>query len=133
MAGSKLGSPNTHCMPRSLPRLASSLVIFFAWSAIGSSAFGQSSGSDLIYKFSVQGIQDRAAAKVVQYALMEHAFSTSCDYIEECTCFKLGVNAAIDYVTLKNILQDNGHVLTGEILLSNGTVLHPPHSGTEER
>ena len=95
--------------------------------------FGQVTGGELVYRFTVQDVQDRVAAKPVQYALMEYPFAASISFIEECACFKLAVHTAIDYAALSQALQQEGYVLTGDVLLSNGSVLHPPHAIPDEQ
>ncbi len=80
---------------------------------------------DLAYKFTVDGVHDRAEAKPLQYALLERATVRSCDFIEECACFKLACSAPLDYATLDNMLQQNGRRLSGTVEVSDGTLLTP--------
>lgn len=111
-----------------MPLLHSSIrvvILLIACTAISGSVRAQSGEGDLIYKFSLQDISTVATAKPVQYAMMAEPFATSCDYIDACACFKFGSNTPIDYATLQHILLDTGHHIVGEVLVSDGTILHP--------
>ena len=86
---------------------------------------------DLIYKFTVDGVSHRADAKPVQYALLEQPFVHSCEFIEECGCFKLASNVPLDHAALNDLLGDARHRLSGTVEVSDGTFLQP--KSTQER
>lgn len=111
---------------RAVPASIAVVLVVLGALGIASSAHAQAGGNDLVYRFSVESIDHRTEAKPIQYALMEHASSVSCDFIPECACFKLASNLPLDYITLKNWVAGSGHVLMGEVMVSNGTVLRPP-------
>ena len=111
--------------------LLRALVVLVPWIWGSTSTRAQSTEQELAYKFSVQGITDPVGAKPIQYALMERSFTAFCTFIDECDCFKLSANTAIDYVTLKNVLNENGYVLAGDVLQADGSVLHPPANASE--
>ena len=80
---------------------------------------------DLAYKFTVDGIHDRAEAKPLQYALLERTTVRSCDFIEECACFKLASSVPLDLATLDAMLRENSRSLSGTVEVSDGTLLTP--------
>jgi hypothetical protein len=86
---------------------------------------------DLIYKFTVDGVSHRADAKPVQYVLLERSFVHSCEFIEECGCFKLASEVPLDYAALNDLLGDTPHRITGTVEVSDGTLLQP--KPTQER
>ena len=113
-------------LSRTYSTLIQALLVVLACTSIAVTAHAQVGEGDLVYRFSVAGVDHRTEAKPVQYALMEHASSVSCDFIPECACFKLASNVPLDYIALKNLVAESGEVLTGEVAVSNGTVLRPP-------
>jgi hypothetical protein len=83
------------------------------------------SSSELVYKFTVNGISTPELAKQVQYEIQQSVVNSSCVFIDECDCFKLATTDLITYNTLKNILSANGYQLLGYIYMSDGRVLKP--------
>jgi hypothetical protein len=94
-------------------------------------AQAQVAEGDLVYKFTVDGVSHRADAKPVQYALLEMAFVHSCEFIEECGCFKLASSVPLDHAALNDLLGTARHQLSGTVEVSDGTFLQP--KATHER
>ena len=86
----------------------------------------QEGPGDMFYKFTVEGVADRDTAKPLQKALMEHPGVTICTFIPECPCFKLAAGMPMDRAVLAQWIADAGHVLVGDVLVSDGTVLGAP-------
>lgn len=88
---------------------------------------------ELVYKFTVQGIAEPAAAKAMQVALIGHPAVLFCSFIDEADAFKLGSNVPLNHATLKAMLQQQGYVLVGDVHVSNGLILSPtqPSTSTE--
>ena len=99
-------------------------VLVFLMMLSGAS-FSQSTPSEVVYKFQVQGIIAPQDAKAIQaYFLLEQG-ATSCSFIDELDYFKLGLPNAVNYAWLKGRLNTNGYALTGKVLVSDGSVLYP--------
>ncbi|MCB9169537.1 MAG: hypothetical protein H6597_06470 [Flavobacteriales bacterium] len=96
-------------------------------------AFGQMPDDALVYRFTVQGVQDRVDAKPLQKVLMEDAGVYDCAFIPECTCFKLTSTQSFDRPALALLLSDLGHPLVGDVYVSDGTVLPAPNDPQEDR
>lgn len=88
-------------------------------------AHAQEAEGDLVYKFTVEGIQHRAEAKPLQYALFERATVHACDFIEECGCFKLASPVPLDYAALDALLRASDNRLSGTVEVSDGSLLTP--------
>lgn len=86
-------------------------------------ASSQTQSNNLVYRFSISNIIDIDSAKQVQYNLLQESMITSCNFIDECDCFKLTTNSFISYNSFKNILYNKGYQLSGDIHLSDGRVL----------
>ena len=84
-------------------------------------SFGQN--NSLVYRFSVDNIVNIDSAKQVQYELLKETPITSCNFIDECDCFKLTTSSFISYSDLKNILYNKGYRIYGDIFLSDGRIL----------
>src|SRR5262245_235882 len=89
-------------------------------------AQAQEQEGDLVYKFSVAGVQHHAEAKPVQYVLLGKDHVHACDFIEECACFVMASAVPLDRVTLADLLQEAQRTLSGPVEVSDGTVLLPP-------
>jgi len=85
--------------------------------------FASSQSIDLVYRFSVNNITSIDSAKQVQLEVIQQSNITSCNFIDECDCFKLTTSSFISYANLKNILLLGGYNLYGDVYLSDGRVL----------
>ncbi len=101
--------------------LGSFLLVAFA----GDLVHAQEAEGDLVYKFTVEGVQHRAEAKPLQYALFERGTVHACDFIEECGCFKLASSVPLNYAALDALLRVSGHRLSGTVEVSDGSLLTP--------
>jgi hypothetical protein len=88
-------------------------------------AHAQEQEGDLVHRFAVQGITDHSSAKQVQYAMMDQGNVHACDFVPECSCFKLAAPVAFTYDQLLSMLAIAGFELTGPVHVSDGRVLIP--------
>jgi len=102
------------------------LVVFCLFAGVPTAVTAQEGPGDRVYKFTVAGVNDRDTAKLLQKALMEHAGVSACTYVLECQCFKLAVNMPMDRAMLAQWIAGGGHVLEGDVQVSDGTVLGAP-------
>lgn len=79
-----------------------------------------------MYKFKVVGMEDPAAAKPAQAALLAHGDARACYFVDEDDVFSLVMLQAITRQEIAARLASAGFVLTGAVLVSDGTVLHAP-------
>lgn len=86
----------------------------------------QEAEGDLVYKFTVSGTQDPAAAKPAQVALMAHGDVRVCHFIDEVDVFSLVMSVAVTRQEIAARLATAGYLLAGPVLVSDGTVLQAP-------
>jgi hypothetical protein len=80
----------------------------------------------VIYKFSVDGIENRADAKILLHAFLQESVTVNSVFIEECKCFKLTANRRLVYSDIEKTVMHYGLSLSNEVLCSDGSALHKP-------
>lgn len=105
------------------------LLLALIFTALAAPAAKAQAPAGPVYKFAVEGVVHQRDAKPLVYALMEQPFATGCSFVPECACFKLSTNAPITYAVLREAIAVDGRVLTGDVEVSDGTVIHAPQSG----
>jgi len=80
----------------------------------------------VVYKFSVDGIENRADAKLLQHAFLQESITVNSVFIEECKCFKLTANRRLVYSDIEKTVMHHGLSLSNEVLCSDGSALHKP-------
>ena len=86
----------------------------------------QGDETGLVYKFQLQGVNDPALAKPIQYALMEEPEVASCIYINECACLRLNTTHDYDWIGFFHLLHDLGYTIDGLVMVSDGRILEGP-------
>ena len=104
----------------------------FLYLLLPAGLFGQG-GDQLVYRFTVEGIQGRTDAKPLQKALMDVPGVLEVTFIPECTCFKLVSDHPLDRQTVEAMLADLGRMLTGDVFVSDGGILTVPTTPPLER
>jgi hypothetical protein len=100
-------------------------------SCLSATVRAQQPEDQLVYKFSVQGIAEPAAAKAMQAALVNEPAVLFCSFIDEADVFKLAANVPLDHAALKALLHTHGYVLEGNVHVSNGLILSPQQPSTQ--
>ncbi|MEO8066494.1 MAG: hypothetical protein ABI599_02250 [Flavobacteriales bacterium] len=88
---------------------------------------------DLVYKFKLQGIDDPVAAKAVQAVVLQEPEVFSCSFIDEADQFKLATGLVLSYAGLKSLLGEQGSLLVGAVLVSDGSVLIQPNAPKDDQ
>ena len=80
----------------------------------------------VVYKFSVDGIENRADAKVLLHAFLQESFTVNSVFLIDCQCFKLSAKKPLKYTHIQEVVQQNGLELSENVLCSDGSALHKP-------
>lgn len=110
-----------HSMINTIYRFRVTLLLS-AFVLLTQNSFAQSEGA-LTYKFTVEGVADKSEAKLVQHSFLQEAFTVSCVFIDECSCFKLTSSEALSYEFLRTLLANHGFELSEKVLVSDGAIL----------
>lgn len=93
---------------------------------IGSNELIAQEQHPVVYKFSVDGIENRADAKVLLHAFLQESFTVNSVFLIDCQCFKLSTKKPLKYTHIQEVVQQNGLELSENVLCSDGSALHKP-------
>ena len=80
----------------------------------------------VVYKFSVDGIENRADAKILLHAFLQESFTVNSVFLIDCQCFKLSTKKPLNYTKIQEVVIQYGLELSEDVLCSDGSILHRP-------
>lgn len=109
------------------------VIMGFAWLAIPMACHAQQGdATDLVYRFTLDDVQDQVEAKPVLKALLETPGVSACWFVPECACFKLATSQVLDRAAFSSLLPEGHRAAVNDVHVSDGRLLKASTTATDQ-